>query len=516
MINTQLKVPTTERTQHLLLDANSKSLAAEIRDLPYVDIPSALLLVHRKLHSFNRFALSPAKRLQVVGPFHYAFQRFVDYYRKQFSGGLFAKELNANDLENLMDFIQELGFAYKHIVQDTLSKNRKPAGLATAIYMAMNYQYYYAIFSFNRGRMLTPSYWKDIHHLYFLASELGQENTSIATPEERDVTVSQLYKRCILMGLSSPHAMTAEDQWRTADYLHRFANLLQLTVPDSIGMVAESYHVIGGCQRPANIPSYEDCSIPLLDDCRVLDLSRLLETLHRQHQGVKSGDSPQSVQLQQMPRPQAIEFLSNLYDSWSHNTQRQYQRTPIDEQIGLVWGLENICRMLDPEHRRVANLESRNDGAEKRAWSRGRDESATGIRVTLSGAVSPEPGQVVAMIRKRQDSKILQVGMVKWAAISRDESPQCGIKLLRGNIKKIAIQHPEDQDDRRNGLLILQRSKRDGRTHALVVSPNGLLKTGTETGITSSDQYSYQAMKVENATQHSRQVNVFSIKLVEN
>lgn len=515
MINGQLKVPNTERTQNLLLDFDSKSLAAEIKDLPYVDIPSALMLVHRKLHSYNRFSLSPVKRLQLVGPFHYAFQRFLDYYRNQFSGGLFAREQNPHDLENLMSFIQELGFAYKHIVQDTLAKNKKPAGIATAIYMAMNYQYYYAMFSYNRGRMLGSAFWKDIHHLYFLACELGQEDSPVSTPEEKNVTLSQLYKRCILLGLASPHGMTAEDHWRTSNYLLRHADLVNLMVPDSVAAVAESYHVTCDCETPANIPSYKDFNLPFLDDCRVLDLTRLLETVHRHLRATQVGDTSQIGQLGNLPRQLAIDFLTNLYNTWSHSTERQHQRKHIDEQIGLVWGLENICRMLDPEHRRLASLEKRNNSADKRAWSKGKDESVNGICVAVKGESAPEPGQIVAMIRQRNNSKTLQIGMVKWSAISEDDSPQCGISMLRGNTHKIEIHHPDDAQERRNGLLVLQKDGRPGPARCLVVAPNKLLKTGSATAIQSTEHMEKQQIEVNNITQRSRMVDVFAVNLVD-
>ena len=75
----------------MLLDADNRRLTQEIQNLPYVDIPSALSLAFRRLHTFNRFAMTPAKRLQIVSPFHYAFIRFLDYYRNQLSGSLLAK-----------------------------------------------------------------------------------------------------------------------------------------------------------------------------------------------------------------------------------------------------------------------------------------------------------------------------------------------------------------------------------------------------------------------------------------
>lgn len=514
-MNGPLKVPATERTQHLLFDANSKKLANEIKDLPYVDIPTALMLAYRKLHTFNRFALSPAKRLQLVGPFHYAFSRFIEYYRNQMQGSIFSKELDSNEQENLLDFIQELGFAYKHIIQDTLAKNKRPGGFATALYMAMNYQYYHGLLSYNRGRMLKGSHWRDIHYLYFLARELGQEDKEVSTPDERNVTLASLYKRCVLVGLASPHSMTTEDQWRASDYITRYANMVDLVPAQNQADTAEAYWVNPECVLPANIPNSEgsESSEPGL----ILDLSKLLDSVHRHYQSVRMGESLRSVQLKQMPRQQAVDLLNNLYNQWSRNTHRQHERYPIDEEIGLVWGLENICNMLDPELRRLAIVHNSNAGSDQRAWSHGSNESKTGIRVRLSGSSTrfPQAGQIVAMIRKKGRSKALHLGMVRWAAISRDESPHCGLKLLTGTTTKVSIHRPDEDLENRNGLLVWQKSEHHGRTQALIVAPNGLLKADSETRIHAVGHHEPYDVRVNHITHRSRHVDVFSVDIIE-
>ncbi|AUM14545.1 hypothetical protein [Ketobacter alkanivorans] len=513
-MNGPLRVPTTERTQHLLLDADNRRLSNEIRDLPYVDIPSALTLAFRRLHTFNRFALAPAKRLQIVSPFHYAFVRFLDYYRNQLTGSLFSKDVNSNELDNLLEFIQELGFAYKHIIKDALARQKRPSGFATVLYMAMLYQYYYGLFSYNRGRMLKRSHWREFHYLYFLACDLQQEDKPVTCPEGKQGTVSHMYKQSLLMGLASPYAMSAEDQWRTCDYTARFASLVDLMEPANITQLGECYFVEPECLQPANIPG----NLPgTVTDTRVLDLSRLLDTLYRHLTAIKSGESLRLTGLQNVQRKQAVELLDSLSQCWSRNPHRSGERHDINEQIGLVWGLENICTMLDPTQRRMDVLQNRNSGSEKRAWSHGRDESTTGIRVKLNGDPSrfPEAGQVVAMIRQINGKKVLEVGLVRWAAISREDAPECGIERLRGNVKKITISKQDEQATDRNGLLILLRSRSNYIT-TRILAPAGALKLGSEVSILAVGHHEAATADVRQIQQRSRQVEVFDVQVIEN
>ncbi|MEE2732803.1 MAG: hypothetical protein VYA55_18435 [Pseudomonadota bacterium] len=512
-MNGPLKVPTTERTQHLLLDADGRRLTEEIHNLPYLDIPSALTLAYRRLHTFNRFALAPAKRLQIVSPFHYAFIRFVDHYRQQLSGSLFAKEISSSELDNLLEFIRELGFAYKHIIRDTLERLKRPAGFATVLYMAMLYQYCHGLFSYNRGRMLKRAHWQEFHYLYFLATDLQQEDKPVTGPTGTEGTVAHLYKQSLLMGLASPYSMSAEDQWRTHDYTTKFAGLLTLMEPESIAQLTESYFVTPDCLQPA----YVQGKLPdTITQARVLDLSRLMDTVYRHLTAIRSGDSLRLTGLHNMQRKQAMDLMTMLSDRWCRNPHRNGERREIDEQIGLVWGLENICNMLDPNQRRMDRLQNRNAGSDKRAWSRGSDESTTGLRVKLSGEPTcfPEAGQIVALIRQHNGRKTLEVGLVRWAAISRDDAPECGIERIRGNVKKVLIHQQDDQATDRNGLLILLRN-RNGAIVTRLVAPSGALSVASEASLLAVGHHEPARADIRQILQRSRSVEVFDVQVIE-
>lgn len=315
------------------------------------------------------------------------------------------------------------------------------------------------------------------------------------------------------MGLASPYAMSAEDQWRTCDYTARVADLLDLVEPPSIAQLSECYFVDPECRQPAHIPG----TLPgTVTQARILDLSHLMDTVYRHISAVKSGEPLRQTGLQNVQRRQVIDLLTYLAECWSRNPHRNSERLHIDEQIGLVWGLENICSMLDPTLRRMDMLQNRNAGSEKRAWSQGSDESASGLRVKLSGDPTrfPEAGQAVAMIRQRQGKKILEVGMVRWAAITRDDAPECGIERLRGNVKKISITHQDEQATERNGLLILQRGKGSSVT-TRILAPSAAVQTGAEIAILPVGHHEPARAKVRQMLLRSRNAEVFDVQVIE-
>ncbi len=509
-----LQVPVTEKTHHLLLETDSRRLATEIRDLPYADIPSALLIAHRRLHTFNRFSLPPAKRLELLRPFHYAFTRFTEHYRRQFESSVFAREPNHHELDNLLEFLRELGFGFKHLIRDTLDRNKRPSGIALVLYMALNYLHHYALFSCNRGRMLTPSFWREVHHLYFSACELQQENATITTPDGRQSCIDILYKQVLLMGLSSPFSLTPEEQWRAHDYVVRFAGIVEITPVTDPAALLESYSLCRECDQPACLPgsTRHETSSAL----RLLNLAPFVDNLQRHMAGVKGGEPLRIVGMERVQRRLVLDLLAKLHTNWTRNPLRSGQRQPIQEQIGLVWGLESICTMLDPAMRRREILENRRTSSDNRAWADGVNESPNGIRLRLGEDEEryPDAGQLVALIRERDGQKILQVGLLQWFAVDQDDVPFCGVQRLHGSARKISIVNQETPETERNGLLVVAKTA-DGRAKSLLVAPTGSLKSGGRAQVFSPHQAKPIYVEAFAVTHRTRQVETFEIRVLQ-
>lgn len=513
-MHTTLQVPVTEKTRHLLLETDSRRLATEIHDLPYADVPSALLMAHRRLHTFNRFSLPPAKRLELLRPFHYAFIRFTEHYRRQFESSVFSREPNRHELDNLLEFLRELGFGFKHLIRDTLDRNKRPAGIALVLYMALNYLHHYALFSCNRGRMLTPSFWREVHHLYFTACDLQQDNVTVQTPEGRQSCVDIQYKQIILMGLSSPFSLTPEEQWRACDYVTRFAGFVDISPVTDPAALQESYSLCRDCDQPARLPG--ELQAGNADQMRLFNLAPFVDNLQRHMAGVKGGEALRIVGMERVQRRLVLDLLAKLHTNWTRNPARKGQRQPIQEQIGLVWGLENICSMLDPTMRRREVLENRSTAADNRAWADGENESPNGIRLRLTetGERYPEAGQLAALIRQVDGQKILQVGLVQWCAIDEDDMPFCGVQRLQGSARKVSIVNQDDAHTERNGLLVVAKTA-DGRARSLLVAPSGSLKPGGRAHVFSPHQATPIHIEAFTATHRTRQVETFEIRVLQ-
>lgn len=513
VMNSPLQVPSTEKTRHLLLDTDSRKLASEIRDLPYADIPSALLIAHRRLHAFNRFSMPPAKRLELLRPFHYAFLRFSEHYRRHFEQGPFARELHPGELDNLLEFLREMAIGFKHLVHDTLARNKRPNGVALVLYMALNYLHHFALFSCNRGRMLKPSFWKEVHYLYFAARDIDQHQADLQTPDGRQVMIEQVYKQIILLGLCSPHSLASEEHWRCHDYLTRFAGLADIAPADGMSAGEDAYILHAHCSQPAQMP---ECGTTLPPGARLLDLAPFVDNLQRHIEAVKGGESLRIVGMDRLQRKVVLDLLMRLHRNWTRNPVRKSDRNAVEEQIGLVWGLENICLMLDPVMRRQAALYGRNRETENRAWAHTQNQSSQGfcLRLEHEDDHYPEAGQIVALIRQTGQQKTLEVGLVQWCAIDQSNLPLLGIERLLGKANKVTILPQDDHGTERNGLLIIARTA-DGRARSMLVCPAGVIKPGTRAQVYTPHQADELYLDAFAVTHRTRQVETFEVRALQ-
>src|SRR5690606_23482559 len=134
------------------------------------------------------------------------------------------------------------------------------------------------------------------------------------------------------------------------------------------------------------------------------------------------------------------------------------------------------------EMRRRDMLQNRHAGSDNRAWSHGDNESSHGICLRMNNVEDryPEAGQVVALIRQKNQQKILEVGLVQWCAIDQDSVPYCGVTRLEGVARKVTIINQDEQSAELNGLLVVAKTA-DGRARSLLVVPASSLNTSGRT-----------------------------------
>lgn len=475
-----IRVPKVERTRHILIDSSPKRITQEVYDLPYADIPCALTLARQKLKTINRFFLQGAKREAACEPFNYAFNKFIDYYRSFHHAARFSRQPGSADLSEMSQFTQELAFSYKLAFLDYYENNKKHNDIARTLYTAMYYLGQSMLQSYEQNFWQSPRLWQEVHCLYRIAEEagyLGQEIPSVA-PTPRPLTIEGLYTQILLTALADPYQMQQGSHWLVYDYAGRWAHEAHLLKAKDIRTLSYGFALrLDASKPPLSIRKLPSQEHPHL---RFLVTETLLKKMDDQMTALKSGQPLRVTGLKEgtLNRNLWIETLNHLTKHWGEKPQRSVKRelqSEMPEQCTVVWGLQEIHKMLNPQARQQAKILNKPLALKHRVTASKTNESLNGIGLTFEekSLEQMQIGQLIAWIKKVNGKSVFEMGTVQWVATSHKNTLQCGIKKIPHKPKAVEVFGDKDQNQDRPCLLI---NKPDSSNELIV--PNLFLKMG--------------------------------------
>ncbi|PCJ47437.1 MAG: hypothetical protein COA99_01000 [Moraxellaceae bacterium] len=476
----RLAVPRVENTRHILFDTSQKNIAQELIDLPYADIHCALTLAKNKLKLLNRLGLAVTKRDSVTDPFHFAFQRFIDYFRSFHSLSRYTRPPTDNDLMEMALFTDEMAFSYKHIVLGYLASKKKQKGLAVSLYNALYYIGQSMLQSYEQNQWQNSRLWQEIHFLYAYAEEqgfLGQDIPSNA-PTPRPKSIDGLYKQLLLTALADPYKMTQGKHWAVFDYSGRIAQHAEIQKPEALPAFNYGFAIRLDSSKPPiavrALPQIPHTSL------RILLPQGAATIINRQLEMIKTGQSQNIPGLSSTARDEdKIRFLQLLHHQWAEKPLRNEKRELTKESIGFIWGVKDIHKILDPSARHQATMMQRPTSVEHSSIGLSQNESTDGICITLKTPENDAPsnGQVVGLIRKINNQKQLTLGIIQWSAKRGPRQLVCGVKKLFSAPQPAFVAEQNNPDNTYPALLFRDIDKH-GDTNTQLLASSGLLAPG--------------------------------------
>ncbi len=510
----QLSVPRVENTRHVLFDTSPKNIERELVDLPYADINCALTLAKNKLKLLNRFALPAIKREGVSGPFHYAFQKFVDHFRSFHALSRYNRPPTDEDLREMALFTQEMAYSYKHIFLGFLTTSKKPKDIACSLYNAMFYIGQSMLQSYEQNQWQNPRLWQEIHFLYACAEEkgfLGQDIPS-AAPQPRPASIDALYKQLSLTALADPYKLAHGWHWAIFDYAGKIAHHAEIQTADVLPAFQYGFAIRLDTSKPPiavkTLPAQPHSSL------RILLPQGAATVITNQLHMLKSGQPQKIPGLSGAAnREEQTRFLQLLHHQWAEKPLRNKKRESIKESMGFIWGVNDIHKILDPEERHRASKMQRPVDVQHRSMGLSHNESADGICITLKSPVqdAPRNGQVVALIRKINNQKQLVLGIVQWSAKRGTQQLTCGIKKLQSPPQAALIAEQDTPADSRPALLFRYRGK-FGEPNALILTNSGFLRSGKSILVNAVETKKWQATKPTSPVNQTDCIDLFELQ----
>lgn len=355
MESIKLTVPSQQEGQHILVETDPAKLSEWLRSLPLADMSKTLPEITRAISSLNRTELSYKERSELVCLFDDSYTFIHDHFRPKMAAqvklGSGSKKTPRSPLtDKLMMLTREMAYAHKIIVRDSQNK-RQLWGKNKFKARASAFGIYYL------GIMLIEQYedyapipiylWREINSLY---AHAGKDEVSYLEIETGNTyclpNIEQNYIRNCLLALADPYHLDKGEHWYLFHYLHHWGKLSRISEDPDDFRKDECFIIDITSENKPNFVTSE------LDDPEDPKIRLLLtyDLLRQINFDLEKLEEKGEIADKSFPRSISKSVAKSLWEHaathWQKRIERSARRYPIVSKIDVVWGLNDIIRVL--------------------------------------------------------------------------------------------------------------------------------------------------------------------------
>jgi cyclic-di-GMP-binding protein len=351
MESLRLTIPSQQEGQHILVETNHAKLSEWLHSLPLADMSKALPEITRAISSLNRTELGFKQRSELIELFDSSYQLIHDYYRPKRSGIIKNSILEAQNIEKLHNLTREMAFAHKIIVHDSQHK-RQIWGKNRIKTRAIGFSIYYL------GMMLIEQYenynpipmylWREINALFATAGKFELQNEKIVTSAKCNCleTIEQNYIRNCLTALSDPYHLDKGEHWQVFYYLQNWIHLARISEDPDDFRIDECFIIDVTSENKPNFVTSEldDPEDPKIRLLLTFDLIRQITFDIEKFE--ETNRLPENSFHRSISFSSAKSLWPHLKTHWTQRIERASRRYPIVTKVDIVWGINDVCRIL--------------------------------------------------------------------------------------------------------------------------------------------------------------------------
>lgn len=521
MTDLVVSVP-SKRVSAWSVETNPKYARAWLASLSPVDNADSARELYQSLYALNRMDLDVGQRDELMGLYGAPIYEAVGFFQASFGRASFPLP---KKLRQVAEFVCQLHFemahGYKLCVQD-LSRHWLPWRRRQLIAACAERALYHL------GEVLLRSYqlylpypqgvWRDVHALYRHVEHYGRHDEVVRVDEGlgmTSVSVSQRYRRLLMLGIANPYQMPANECVAVYRFLGRWIEQVRLDStlvrPDSAGcfLVDPAMDV-----PPSPLARTTGSSNP---DLRVLDTGELVRTLHVFLRRLERGEPAGELQLGVECLDSAChDMLQRLHRSYAHTTSRRHSRIKRHETVSICAGVSAMhffvsgqrpmaasgsavtdapfqtetlsetdgsggdqayVALDEPTH--VASPSSRHDSFRIDRWQV-RDVSPQGLLLAQDEepSVKFRVGDALGVQRSNTVGQ-WSVGLVRWCKARSGKGVEVGVELIAPDAAPASLRAVADGEIAAVPALSLPAVEAAHRPASLLV-PRGALQVGKD------------------------------------
>lgn len=325
--------------------ADAKSLHDWLIGLPQVQPLDLGRTLYDALFTLNRSKLDRDFRLQALEQFQTKIDIHLPALERLYHGVAVPQRERAEQAWHLArDLLLELICACKLVLREESSRRfvfgqRNAAGLLLRLLqlsqrvLMLCYGNYYPV---------PERVWLEVHLLFRHAWE---QKMLDEVPEGASVSIQQLYKQILLLGLSDPHSLLPGEIQKVQEWLHKLANYATLQAVSQLADPAGFFLI----QLDRDVPPQFMGHRPMQLDGRHAILLNTFEVVRRLHKELVPLEKVAASSSHFQKATHHIDLLRRLIRAWGITPQRLFNRMRNNASVLLVSGLWSAHQQLQRE-----------------------------------------------------------------------------------------------------------------------------------------------------------------------
>jgi hypothetical protein len=458
-----------------------------LSQLPLLNLTETGRKVLSTLTIYNRMALEPELRLEILELFRYTVNLLTLELQKHYLGlPLPLPDKNKTIAEQNRQFQFEMAFGYKWVVMDLAKlldaplqgreKEKLIQQLTIAVQRAIHYLTESLVISYESYSPYPLGVWREIHLLYHFAEHHGFADNQIDDQCNRSLersSVSHAYKQVLLLDLADPYHLPARHIDKIYQYLDRWAMLAQV-IPAAQSFDPTCQFLIDLTSEQAGIAYTADTVLQETDRYRLLNTVELARRVHTHLTQMQQGQLPDPEGLGADFFRDTDGLLRRLINAWGLHPRRSFRRNAKSEtEIDVAIGIDAINYWINggsrfvvsstfvgpmPQRGQVGPNEKRS--AEMRSpdmeYSRWNvlDESAGGMALAKKGHIKMRI-RVGDLLGIREPDGAWSIAAARWARSASPSSIEIGTQRLAPGAEAVVIKTLNEKNEESDFLPAL-------------------------------------------------------------
>lgn len=314
--------------------------------LPLDNLESAREL-YQGLYALNRNELDPTQRLELMQLYHGAVQQACGALQGSVARVSFPMPDKLRRLaQSLCQLHVEMAFGYKLALQDVtrgwLTPWRRRQMLVRSAERALFHLSEVLLRSCQSYLPYPTGMWRDAHTIYRLVELHGRQDEQIEAEDGKDnisISVSQRYRRMVMLGVASPYQMPSGECLIVARVLGHWIDQVRILPPAARADSNGCYLVNMATDAPPT-PLGRSAPNPADNSLRLIDASELVRVLQVFLRRLEKGETAAELKLGVECLDSAChDILQRLHRAYAQTASRRHSRIKRHETVMICAGV---------------------------------------------------------------------------------------------------------------------------------------------------------------------------------